>query len=146
MPINYTIIYNESAAASVCADNVSPPSLTVDLVQDAIVKHLRKYVDVIEIVYSKDALGDYPTSPFSLVLENNTYDIEPIVPEQIVPTAPPAVAFVHSITPNATSYTVTFTPPDDGGNVFTLFNFGSDSGPATKLTVKVKREPNFACP
>lgn len=144
MPINYTIIYNESAAASACASNAS--SLTVDLVQDAIVKHARTYVDVIEIVYSKDALGNYPTSSFSLVLENTTYDIEPIEPEQIVPTGTPSVVFGHTITENATSYTVTFTPPDGVGDVFTLFNFGSDSGPATKLTVKVKREPNFACP
>jgi hypothetical protein len=139
MPINCKIIYYESSSATVCTGNMS--SLTVDLVQDAIVKHNGFYVDAIDVVYSKDSSNNYPTSSFNLVLMNTTYEIQPIEVEEI--TGGP---FTHVASEFGNYHILTFSPPSGTSDVFTLFNLGTDSGPATKLSVRVKREPGFTCP
>lgn len=138
MPVNYKIIYN-SGSTPTCG---SGSTLTVDLVQDAIVQYNSSNVDIIEIVYSENSGGGYPTGTFTLTLNNTTYEIAPIDPTAVSGTNP----FTHSSTEYATHYTVTFTPPSGTDEVFTLFDFGSTSGPASKLSVKTRRKPTHTCP
>jgi hypothetical protein len=148
MPINYTVIYDSSTGAHYCPES-SSNSVTVQLVQDAIVKHDGTFVEAIDIVYSPDpASGQYPTWEFSLYLENVNYSIYPIDPEYIEC----AVGFGYGVIKNPAyppdgRYTVGFAPPANGcDEIITLFYFGNDSGPPTKLTVKVKKKPTFSCP
>jgi hypothetical protein len=139
MPVNYNIIYNSSGTSPTCG---SGSTVTVDLVQDAIVQYNSSNVEAIEIVYSENSGGGYPTGSFVLTLNNTTYEIDPIDPTAVSGTNP----FTHSSTENATSYTVTFAPPSGTDEVLTLFDFGSESGPATKLSVKVRRKQDYSCP
>jgi hypothetical protein len=138
MPINYKIIYNGGGTPT-CG---SGSTLSVALVQDAIVQYSSSYVDIIEIVYSENSGGGYPTGNFTLDLTNTTYEIAPIEVTAMSGTNP----FTHSSAEFSTYYTVTFTPPSGTDEVLTLFDFGSESGPPSKLTVKTQRKPTHTCP
>lgn len=138
MPIHHKIIYDLATGNSAC---FSTSSATVDLVQHAIVQHDRSYVEQIDIIYSPATGGGFPTSAFTLTMNDTSYSITPITRTVLTNDN----GSTHSVTNGGTAYTVTFSAPDADGEV--LFEFGTSSGPGTKLKVKVKRQTStFTCP
>lgn len=137
MPIHHKIIYNLSTGDHDC---FSSSSTTVTLVQHAIVQFGRSYVDQIDIIYSPDATGTPPESSFTLTMTDTSYSITPITRSVLTTDN----GSTHSVTNGGTAYAVVFGAPTDPGDV--LFEFGSSSGPGTKLKVKVKRQTTtFTC-
>lgn len=142
MPLHYDIIYDSTTGAHHCG---SGTSLTVDLVQHAIVKHDGSYVEEIVIIYSPDPTnGNYPPNNFALTLTNNSYDIEPITDTVL---DRDNGCSIDDPVENGDDWTVTVNAPNQNGpNGTTLFEFGTSSGPPTKVKLKVKRVPTtYSC-
>ena len=138
MPIHHKIIYDLSTGTSDCFYSASA---TVELVQHAIVQYNRSYVEQIDIIVSKDSVGNYPTGDFQLTLEDTNYAFTPVTRSILTSDNNSNYTAVT----NGSSYVLTFSNPSADGEV--LFEFGNGSGPGTKLGVKVKREPpTYSCP
>lgn len=137
MPIHHKIIYDSATGNHDC---FSSSSTTVTLVQHAIVQFGRSYVEQIDIIYSPDATGNVPTSSFMLTMTDTSFSITPIA-RTVLTTDNGSTC---SVTNGGSAYAVAFSGPTDPGDV--LFEFGSSSGPGTKLKVKVKRQTTtFTC-
>ena len=143
--IHHDIIYNASTGRSGSHQCQAGDAASVTLVQDAIVKHAGSYVEVIAVTFEMDAAGNSPAGSFKLDLSNLSYDVLPIQTDHIQGAHP--FTLIHDEDPAQDQHVVTISAPGGSDIVKTVFNFGSDFGPPTKLVVKVERQPaGYTCP
>jgi hypothetical protein len=136
MPIHHYVLFDSATGAHTCAQG---SSVTVDLVQDAIVQLDSTYVESITVTYSPDP---WPNTDFVLVIArtDSRYTINPISPVDLEGEN----GSTAQVTTTLASFIVVFSAPTDSGTK--LFEFGDDSGPPTKLQVKIKTQPTtYSC-